>query len=277
MGGFFTPAVSPDGGRLAIAIAGAQNRDLWIKQLDQGPLDRLTFAEGQDHRPWWSPDGSSLVFITERGESRDAYRLRADGVGQAELVLDLEGAVNQAFFSPDGEWLVYRTGRLNALDIYARRVQGDTTTVSLLARPDLNEHSPTLSPDGRWLAYVSDESGRWEVYVRPFPDIDAGRWLVSVDGGSEPVWSNSGRELFYKATDATLIAAEVNPGEPFSVGERRELFSALGYYSYAYQPQYDVSADDERFVMIRMSTGGDANQFIVVQNWFQELGEQLGN
>jgi serine/threonine-protein kinase len=245
VGGFFTPAVSPDGGRLAIAISGAQNRDLWIKQLDQGPLDRLTFTEGQDHRPWWTPDGNSLVFITERGESRDAYRLRADGVGQAELVLDLDGAINQAFFSPDGEWLVYRTGRLDALDIYARRVQGDTATVSLLARPDVNEHSPALSPDGRWLAYVSDESGRWEVYVRPFPDIDAGRWLVSVDGGSEPIWSNSGR--------------------------------ALGYYSYAYQPQYDVSADDERFVMIRMSTGGDANQFIVVQNWFQELGEQLGN
>jgi serine/threonine-protein kinase len=277
VGGFFTPAVSPDGGRLAIAISGAQNRDLWIKQLDQGPLDRLTFTEGQDHRPWWTPDGNSLVFITERGESRDAYRLRADGVGQAELVLDLDGAINQAFFSPDGEWLVYRTGRLDALDIYARRVQGDTATVSLLARPDVNEHSPALSPDGRWLAYVSDESGRWEVYVRPFPDIDAGRWLVSVDGGSEPIWSNSGRELFYKATDATLIAADVNPGEPFSVGERRELFSTLGYYSYAYQPQYDVSADDERFVMIRMSTGGDANQFIVVQNWFQELGEQLGN
>jgi serine/threonine-protein kinase len=192
VGEFYTPALSPDGSRLAVSIIGDAGRDLWVKQLDTGPLSRLTFPQGADHRPWWSRDGRWVLFVTERGETRDLYRRRADGVGQAEPVLVRpEQPVNQAEYSPDGEWLVYRTGRINSLDIRARRTRGDTSAVPLIADPNINEHSPALSPDGKWLAYLTDESGRWELYVRPFPNVDDGRWQVSTAGASEPVWSRN--------------------------------------------------------------------------------------
>jgi serine/threonine-protein kinase len=239
IGSFVTPALSPDGTELAVALDPPEGRDLWIKQLDRGPSLRLTNVERNDHRPRWTPDGRSLLFITERGETRDVMQKRADGVGDAEVVLDLQEPVNQAFYSPDGEWLVYRTGRVQDLNIYARRLEGDTATISVAAAPDVNEHSPTLSPDGRWLAYVSDESGRWELYVRPFPDVSAGRWVVSDQGATEPVWGPDGREIFYRNAERALMATAVGPGEgtDFRVGESEILFSAEDYFAYAFQPQ----------------------------------------
>jgi serine/threonine-protein kinase len=246
VGEFYTPAISPDGSRLAVAIVGDAGRDLWIKQLDTGPLSRITFPTGQDHRPWWTADGRSVLFISDRGDTRDLYQRRADGVGQAELQLDLPEAVNQASISPDGEWLVYRTGRNDALDIYTRQLQGDTTAIALINEPNINEHSPTLSRDGKWLAYVSDESGRWELYVRPFPNINDGRWQVSTAGGIEPVWAHSGRELFYKNAAGDLMATEVHTAPTFMTGQHRVLFPTT------------------------------AGELIVVENWFEELKERVG-
>jgi serine/threonine-protein kinase len=274
-GEFYTPAISPDGSQLALGIIGDAGRDLWVKQLDRGPLSRITFPQGQDHRPWWTPDGRALLFISDRGETRDAYRKRADGVGQAELVLDLPEPVNQVELSPDGEWLVYRTGRNNVLDIAMRRTNGDTTAVPLIADSSINEHSPTLSPDGRWLAYISDESGRWELYVRPFPDVNAGRWQVSTAGGAEPVWARSGRELFYKNANGQFIAAEVEGGDSFVVVQSTVLFETVGYYNYAFHPQYDVTPDGEQFAMIRFRGAGESGQIVVVDNWFEELRERV--
>ncbi len=271
VGQFFTPRISPDQRYLAIAMVGDAARDLWIKQLDDGPEARLTFPAGQDHRPWWTPDGRYVYFVTERGDSRDLYRKRADGIGGAEVVLDLETPVNQAFLTPDGEWLVYRTGRIDNLDIYAKRLTGDTTPMPIANESTINEHTPTLSPDGRWLAYIGDESGRWELYVRPFPNVDDGRWLVSSDGASEPVWANSGREIFYKNAENELVVAEVIPSTTFVVGQKQVLFSLEGYYNYEFHPQYDISSDDQRFLMVRVRDGGVIGDLIVVDNWFTEL------
>jgi serine/threonine-protein kinase len=277
LGEFYTPALSPDGSRLAVSIVGDAGRDLWVKQLDTGPLSRLTFPEGSDHRPWWSRDGRSVLFVSERGETRDLYRRRADGVGQAEPVLVLPEPVNQGEFSADGEWLVYRTGRNDALDVYARRTSGDTTALPIIADPNINEHSPALSPDGKWLAYVSDESGQWELYVRPFPNVDDGRWQVSTAGASEPVWAPSGRELFYKNTADEMMSSEVQTNPSFMVGQQRVLFSASDYYSYAFHPQYDVTPDGEQFVMVRFRSVGEAGSLVVVENWLDELVERVGN
>ncbi|HEX9690515.1 MAG TPA: protein kinase [Gemmatimonadales bacterium] len=271
VGEFYTPALSPDGRQLAVAMVGDAGRDLWVKQLDRGPFSRITFPQGQDHRPWWTRDGRSLLFISDRGENRDAFRKRADGVGQAELVLDLPDPVNQVQISPDGEWLVYRTGRNNVLDIAMRRMIGDTTAIALIADSNINEHSPALSPDGRWLAYISDESGRWELYVRPFPDVNAGRWQVSTAGGSEPVWASSGRELFYKDARGNLMTADVQGGSSFVVGQTKILFQTNDYYNYSFHPQYDVTPDGQRFVMVRFRGAGEAGDLIVVENWFEEL------
>jgi serine/threonine-protein kinase len=281
VGGLVTPALSPDGSRLAVALDGDAGSDLWVKQFDTGPPSRLTFHEGDDERPWWTGDGGSVLFISERGVTRDLYRRRADGVGQAEPVLVLPETINQGQLSPDGQWLVYRTGSGGGLDIYARldiharRLRGDTGTVALVAEPDINELSPALSPDGKWLAYVSDESGRWELYVRPFPNVDDGRWQVSTAGGSEPVWAHSGRELFYKNAADELMSSEVRTSPTFMVGQHRILFSATDYDSYAYHPQYDVTADDQRFVMLKDVTA-ESHELVLVLNWFEELKQRVG-
>jgi serine/threonine-protein kinase len=131
--------------------------------------------------------------------------------------------------------------------------------------------------DGRWLAYVSDESGRDEVYVRPFPNTDDGFWMVSTGGGGEPVWAHSSRELFYRS-DGNLMVQDVLQGEAFAIGERRVLFSAEPYRAGPRHPHYDVTPDGRHFLMIRpLSGSGGETELIVVENVFEELKARAGN
>ena len=140
------------------------------------------------------------------------------------------------------------------------------------------ESAPAVSADGQWLAYVSNETGESQVYVRPFPNVDDGRWLVSADGGTEPVWGRSGRELFYRDGNGDMIAVEVRPGDAFTTGVQRVLFSTTEYRSNVFHQMYDVTPDGQRFVMIRM-TGDPQDDFelIVVENFFEELKAKVGN
>ena len=139
--------------------------------------------------------------------------------------------------------------------------------------------SPAVSPDGRWLAYVSNEGGgRYEVYVRPFPNTSDGKWPVSTDGGIEPVWAHSGRELFYKGSEnLTLMVLEVLPEPTFVIGERRALFAIQRFLLDPNYPQYDVTPDGQRFVMIRTRAVEEAGQLILVENFFEELKAKVGN
>ena len=154
----------------------------------------------------------------------------------------------------------------------------DSAAIPLVAT-EFQETAPAVSPDGRWLAYVSDETGRAEVYVSPFPNVDDGRWLVSTDGGSEPVWAHSGRELFYRNAAQELISVQILPSNVFTMGEQQTLFSTRPYTTDIYHQMYDVSLDDQRFVMIRLEAveGTNDTQLIVVENFFQELKEKVGN
>ncbi len=177
-------------------------------------------------------------------------------------------------YSPDGEWLVYRVNA-ESPDLYALRIGVDSVPVPLVATEFL-ETAPRVSPDGRWLAYVSNESGQREVYVRPFPNTNDGKWQVSTDGGSEPVWAHSGRELFYRGGQS-LISVEVLPGATFVTGERRVLFSTQGFRGSRNHQRYDVTPDDQRFVMIRNPGSQEAVELIVVENFFEELKAKVGN
>jgi serine/threonine-protein kinase len=187
--------------------------------------------------------------------------------------LDEDLRIDEVTYSPDGEWLVYRVLAATR-DLYARRV-GSDSSVALLAT-EFEETSPAVSPDSRWLAYASNESGRSEVYVRPFPNTNVGKWLVSTDGGQEPVWAHSGRELFYKG-GGNLMVVEVLPGAIFVTGERRVLFSVREFFSVGRHQRYDVTPDDQRFVMIRSLEGANAGELIVVENFFEELKAKVGN
>jgi serine/threonine-protein kinase len=271
------PALSPDGKRLAVSTRELAS-EVWVRELDEGPLSKLT-AEGTNNvRPAWTPDGRSVAFVSERASNRDLYQRFADGSQPETLLLDVERPAEEVTFSRDGVWLVYRTGSFVAeADLYARRI-GSDSSIALVATAAY-ETSPALSPDGRWLAYVSNESGTAEVYVRPFPNTGGGRWQISSQGGTEPVWAHSGRELFYRSAGAAApqqMVMEVLPGRSFVPGPRRTLFALTGYSGSASHQQYVVTPDDRRFVMIR-ATGSDRNErLVVVEGFFEELRGRVG-
>jgi serine/threonine-protein kinase len=280
-----TPALSPDGTRLALAMGDEAGWNIWIKQLDRGPLSRLTFDDAWDGRPRWTPDGRAVTFVSERAGQGDLYTKRADGTGPAELLLDLEQPIWEGLWSRDGTWLVARTGGLSDVaggpDLWRIRPGLDSVAVPLVVT-EFDETAATLSPDGRWLAYVSNETGRDEVYVRPLPDTDTGKWQVSTGGGSMPLWAHSGRELFYMNDAREMVAAQVETAPSFAVRERRVLFPiASGYRLSANYTAYDVTPDDRRFVMVRAVSSWNEEAapgaLILVENWFEELKAKVGN
>ena len=272
---FDSPRLSPDGTQLAVSIRANAEEQIWIKRLDRGRLSNLTFGGTLNYRPAWTPDGRAVAFVSERGDNPDLYVRPVDGSAPATLLRDEERTVEEVTYSPDGEWLVYRVGgTAGARDLYARRMGADS--VVALVTTGFDETSPAVSPDGRWLAYASNASGRYEVYVRPFPNTNDGILRVSTDGGTEPAWAHSGRELFYKS-GGNLMVVEVLAEVTFVTGERRALFSVQGYRSAEVHRQYDVMPDDQRFVMIRMVGEQEATELIVVENLFEELKAVVGN
>jgi serine/threonine-protein kinase len=267
-------SLSPDGSHLAVAIAGEPTSDIWIKQLDHGPLSRLTFEEFLKYRPTWSPDGRTVTYIADPGNNNASlYRKRADGSGTADRLLGSDKALAEALWSHDGQWLVVRT-TLPSRDIYAFRPGEDTSLTPIVASPKFDERAATLSPDGRWIAYQSDETGKSEIYVRPFPKAEEGRWQISSAGGDEPLWSRSGREIFFRAASGEMMAVPVTTTPAFVAEAPHALFTATDYAHAASYRAYDVSPDGRRFVMLRPiadSVVAAANQVVLVDNWFKEL------
>jgi hypothetical protein len=207
----------------------------------------------------------------------DLWRRPADGTGTPELLLDVDRPLVRGEWSPDGTRIVFVTGTPQSADQgsvdVASITPDDRSETPLVASPMFVETFPSISPDGRWLAYGSNESGRFEVYVRPFPNVEAGRVRVSTDGGNAPAWSHSGSELFYLDLNSGVMAAQVDGrGATFSVGARRTLFT-LGPEMILGDDGFDVALDDQRFLMARRTDLGQAPQatFVLVQNWFPEL------
>ena len=267
-------SLSPDGSRLAVAIAGEPTSDIWIKQLDHGPLSRLTFEEFLKYRPRWSPDGLSVTYIADPGNNNASlYRKRADGSGSAEHLLGSDKSLAEAHWSHDGLWLVVRT-TLPSRDIQAFRPGVDTTLTPIVASPKFDERAVTLSPDDRWIAYQSDETGKSEIYVRPFPKAEAGRWQISTAGGDEPLWSPTGREIFFRAASGEMMAVPVTTTPSFAAQAPHALFNAADYARAPSYRGYDVTPDGRRFVMLRPiadSVVAAANRVVLVDNWFREL------
>jgi len=170
------------------------------------------------------------------------------------------------------------TGQTGGRDILGYRLDQDTAELSILAT-EYDEISPQISPDGRWLAYASQETGQWEIYVRPFPDVSAGKWAVSREGGFSPRWAHSGRELFYLSPDSVLMAARVQGGASFQVAERRALFDLPdGVIAGPTVFPFDVAPDDQRFIMQRLVTTGEAAPrppMVLIENWAEEVKEKV--
>jgi serine/threonine-protein kinase len=272
-------ALSPDGKRLAIGLNTETGDDVWIKELPAGPLSRMTFDSTDDSRPRWTPDGRSVMYSVRRTELR---RQRADGTGDTEVILSFTdpGSIDEVLASRDGRWLVYRrggaVGEVGGRNIFGIRPGVDSAPVPLVAKPGVDESAAALSPDGKWLAYVSNETGRDEIYVRPFPATDSGKYQVSTNGGQAPLWAHSGRELFFVDAERNMVVAPVQDGAALQFGARRILFT-LGDDLYLpngehYTP-FDLTPDDQRFVMARVVRRGEATarNFVLVENWSEEL------
>jgi Tol biopolymer transport system component len=221
-----------------------------------------------------------VLFLSDRnGEGRDIWAMRADGVGEPRLLLDTERSVVNALWSPDQAWLIFRATTPPSWDILAQRPGVDSVALPLAAAPGYNEAGPDVSPDGRWLAYTSAETGTYQVYVRPFPDVNAGRWQVSNTQAAAPRWSRSGRELFF-GTQEGIFAAQVDTQRGFRVSRVDKLFDwPDGVLVDAGRGWYDITPDDQRFLMASASVEGTgepiAPRLVLVQNFFQELEERL--
>jgi serine/threonine-protein kinase len=265
-------ALSPDGKALAADVIQNGVNNVWIKQLPTGPYSRLTFGDTGSMRPSWSADGRSIVYLSDVTSSGGVPLMRrADGTGGVRTLLPTKPTWGQALETRDGRWLVLRSSVFlpGKGDIIAVQM-GDTTLVPLVNGP-ATELDAAVSPDGRWLAYASEESGVAEIYVRPFPDAGSARWQVSAAGGSDPVWSRSGRELFYLSLQSEMMSVSVAPGPAFTVSPPKRLFSTAPYTTIPPVPAFDVHPDGTRFLMLRETTPADRNELIVVQNWVEEM------
>jgi serine/threonine-protein kinase len=275
-GGFlYFPALSSDGKLVAIARSASPGEpiNIWIKRLDRGEARKLTLEGNTNVNPVWTPDGRSITFSSEVAAGAfDLFTKRADGGAQRVLLAHEKRSLFSPRWSPDGKWMVFQTdpAQSGAGDILGMRPGLDSTPVPLVVTK-FTEAAPVFSPDGHWLAYISNESGRYEIYVVPFPNTSAGKWAISADGGTEPVWAHSGSELFYRDRSQNFVAVAVKTRPTFAVGRVTVLFPGAGFDSYTFNATYAVSADDGRFMMSRPAQTGIPDTLIVVDNWFEEL------
>jgi eukaryotic-like serine/threonine-protein kinase len=255
--------LSPDGRTLATARegVGTTNRT-WIKQLDAGPSMQIADVSATD--PGWSPDGRTIAI----GSVNGVWMGPADGSVPPRRLLETRGPARRPEFTPDGEWLLYDTG----ISIQAFHLRGDSATRELV-RSGSGTTAPAISHDGKWLAYNSTESGPFEVYLRPFPNVDSSKRRISTNGGLSPRWSRDDRELYFIDNRQDFIAVPIRTKPTLEVGAPRRLFSAADY-TFAGGPGFDVSPDGQRFLFTRLvgsAVGPPREELIVVQNFFEEL------
>jgi Tol biopolymer transport system component len=256
------PRFSPDGRRIAVDITddAGGGSDVWVLDVTQRAWSRLT-TDRLSNRPVWTPDGRRLVYSS----NADLWWIEADGSGRPESLLVAVGTRFAGGVTPDGHAVVFQESGGTRNGIYSLAFDSAPATRTLVPAA-FNESAPALSRDGQWLAYQSDEAGRMEVYVRPYPGPGA-RVPVSVQGGSEPVWSRDGRELFYRAGDG-LMAATIALRPSFAVTGRRLLFRGA-FLQGARLREYDVAPDGQHFVMIEGS--GTTSTLVAVHNLFDRL------
>ena len=261
--------LSPDGERLAFSATDLKtgNQDIWVREPRRGVARRLTFHEARDSHPVWSPDGTRIAFSSARGGAPTIYQKLANGVGEAERLFEGTGVFWPSHWSRDSRYLVY-TDVSSPINVFALPLQGDREPIPI-TQSEFIEARGSLSPDGAWIAYHSSESGRFEIYARPFPEGE-GRWQVSTGGGRAPVWSDDGGEIFYmSANQDKVLAIPVKTGSSFEAGVPKLLFELD--QSLPALSQFDVTADGQRFIMAIPSAEDGNAPIIVVTHWQEAL------
>ncbi len=266
--------VSPDGTRVAVTVRDAENTDVWIWDLTGETLMRLTFDAAVDQYPVWTPDSGRVVFRSDR-EGGGLFWKAADGTGAAERLRQDAHVLAPRTWSADGQFIFDDQGGQGGRHISVLTVEGEPSP-DVLLDTEFNEGRTAISPDGHWIAYGSDQSGQFEVYVRPFPNVDDGHWQVSTSGGTQPVWSPNGRELFYRGS-GNLMVAPIETEPTFARGTPEPVLSTSRYTSGGSPRSYDISPDGRRFLLIRRAADDTSPpaQIVVIQNWFEELKQRV--
>jgi serine/threonine-protein kinase len=265
---FFALRLSPDGQRIAYTTLGRE-QGVGVYDLNRGTTSRLTDASGA-FSVIWTPDGKRVIFDRSKGGKANLYWQSADGSSAMERLTTSDFPQSPGSWSPDGATLVFdeehpdTMGDILLLDLRSRRVTPFLKSRGIEAWPE-------FSPDGRWIAYVSDESGRWEVFVRPFPG-PGGKWLISHEGGFDPLWAKNGKQLFYRSGDDQQVwVVDVRTDGGFLAGKPRLLFKEPGLGGGG--RAWDLSLDGQRFLMVKLEERKPqpVTEMILVQNWFEEL------
>ena len=237
--GYLLPRISPDGTRVALDVRDQEN-DIWIWDLKRETLTRLTFDPGVDQFPVWTPDSKRIIFNSSRSGASNLYWQAADNTGTIERLTTSPDVQNPTSISPDGTRVLFvDQSPKNNLDIgvltilNAQAPPTRSATAAAPGQPLLNttfaEANGEISPNGRWMAYQSNESGTYQIYVRPFPNVDGGRWQISTTGGTKPLWAHNGRELFYDGNGALMAVAVQATDTTFSAGNPTKLFDTGPY------------------------------------------------
>ena len=275
---YSSPRLSPDGTRVALDIRDQEN-DVWVWDLARETLIRVTSDAGIDQAPVWMPDGRRLVFSSQAGGAAGGslFWQAADGTGKAERLTESRNFQRPSAVLADGTGVLFSefTGVApTAADVMMLTLEKDRRVQPLVQSP-LGDRNGVISPDGRWLAYESNDSGRFQIFVRPFPDVNEGKTQVSTVGGTEPRWARNSQELFYLAPDGALMSVPVERGPTWRAGMPIKLIDApyTRRSDISYFQTYDVSPDGKRFLMIKEGSGPDQTPptIEVVQNWFEEL------
>ena len=259
--------ISPDGGRVALEL----DNQIWQYDLARDTLTKFTFEGGSNQSPGWTPDSKHIAFRSNKEGPNNLFWQLADGSGGLERLTTSQYTQNVTSWSGDGQLLAYFENNPTAQrDIWVLRMS-DRKAQPFLATK-FNEGAGSISPDGRWIAYVSNESGRPEIYVQPYPG-PGGKWQISTEGGTEPVWNRNGRELFYRSGNK-MMAVQVATQPAFAPSKPTMLFEKE--YAASQFPAtgiaYDVTADGQRFLMVKEGDQAAAPaQINVVLNWFEEL------
>ncbi len=269
-------SLSPDNARIAYSLPAGQanSSDIWVRDLKRDIASRLTFGPSYNDWPRWNTDGTKVIFTSDRGAGRfSVWQRNANGTGADEKVFALDTCdVSVSSISHDGALAVLEAYCSSSFDIWM--LEAATGKVEPFLTQPYNEFRGALSPNGRYLAYETDETGRSEVYIRELSPA-GGKWQVSVNRGRAPQWRADGRELYYVTPDDDFMAVPISYEHGLEIGNPTTLFNhRYVYFSYYTLVPYAVTSDGQHFFILSPSEQGQSTEFIVVQNWAEELKKQ---